>query len=315
MSETNIQVMCLTETWHEDAESNSIKRLRASGLQVIECARPISPGTCTDSLSFTNHGGLAVIAPTFIKMEKLKLNSAATTFEHLSILVSSKGASCIVAVIYRPGSSPITQLFIEEFESFVQRLSTLSTPFMITGDLNVRFDRADDPWCLKVNELLSAYGLEQHVRDQTHTRGGTLDIVVTSPDLQPEELKVTDVGFTDHSLVQWKTNLQVSNSPTYITRQTRQWKFFDVSKFRDDLQASSLCNESATNSDIDIHDINFEETFDNFCETYNRILTQLLDRHVPEKTITVRVRPRTDPWYDEECREAKKTARKHWTAI
>ena len=48
---------------------------------------------------------------------------------------------------------------------------------MITGDLNVRFDRSDDPWCLKVNELLSAYGLEQHVRDQTHTRGGTLDIV------------------------------------------------------------------------------------------------------------------------------------------
>ena len=160
-----------------------------------------------------------------------------------------------------------------------------------------------------MNELLSAYGLEQHVRDQTHTRGGTLDIVVTSPDLKPKELKVTDVGFTDHSLVHWKRNLHVSNSPTYVTRQTRQWKFFYASKFRDDLQASFLCNETAINSDIDIHDINFKEKFDNFCESYNKILTQLLDRRVPEKTITVRVRPRTDPWYDEECREAKKTAR------
>ena len=118
-----------------------------------------------------------------------------------------------------------------------------------------------------------------------------------------------DVGFTDHSLVQWKTDLHVSNSPTYATRQTRQWKFFDTSKFRDDLQASFLCNESAINSDVDIHDINFEEKFDNFCESNSKILTQLLDRHIPEKTITVRIRSHTDPWYDEKCREAKKTAR------
>ena len=86
-------------------------------------------------------------------------------------------------------------------------------------------------------------------------------------------------------------------------------EIFDASKFRDDLQASLLCNESAINSDVDIYDINFEEKFDNFCEAYNKILTQILNLHVPEKTITVRVCPRTDPWYDEECRETKKTAR------
>ena len=42
---------------------------------------------------------------------------------------------------------------------------------------------------------------------------------------------------------------------------------------------------------------------------YNNILTEILDRNAPVVTVTTRSRPRTDPWFDEECRSAKRQAR------
>jgi hypothetical protein len=47
--------MLLTETWHE-ADSVSIQRLHAEGMQLIERSRPRS------SVDGVNHGGIAIAA-------------------------------------------------------------------------------------------------------------------------------------------------------------------------------------------------------------------------------------------------------------
>jgi len=114
---------------------------------VIERARPIPPGTATDNLQFTNHGGIALVAPTGIKAERLKPAIEPTTFEHMLVKLTSEGASCVLAVLYRPGSAQITQTFFNELESLVDVLSTMSAPCAITGDLNVRLDRPEDQLC------------------------------------------------------------------------------------------------------------------------------------------------------------------------
>ena len=44
-------------------------------------------------------------------------------------------------------------------------------------------------------------------------------------------------------------------------------------------------------------------------DQYTTTLTDILNRHAPVLTTTTRLRPRTDPWFDEECRAAKKQAR------
>jgi len=134
-------------------------------------------------------------------VEKLKPLINPATFEYLIVKLTSNGASCIT-VLYRPGSATITQLFYDEFESLLEVLSTMSTPCVITGDLNVRLDRPDDAHCQQFNDTLAAFGMLQHVHQPTHTGLGTLDVVVTRTKLQPTDVTVTDIGFSDHRLVQ-----------------------------------------------------------------------------------------------------------------
>ena len=78
-TEKAINVLFLTETWHETADDVSLRRLRNEGLQILECARPI-PDCKKDDPHFINHGGIAIIGPNNIKISKLPF-AAATTFK------------------------------------------------------------------------------------------------------------------------------------------------------------------------------------------------------------------------------------------
>ena len=305
IQDTGTDVMCLTETWHEDSDAACIRRLRTRGWQVIERARPIPTGMPTDNLNYVNHGGVAIVARAGIKIAKLKSVIEPVTFEHLIVNLSTGGASCTLVVLYRPGSSQINQLFFSEMESLFEALSMMSTPCVITGDINVRLDRTDDPSCKQFNSLLSAFGFRQHVDQPTHDRGGILDVVITQDELQPTDVSVVDVGVSDHRLVRWKTFIPVINTPTFITREGRLWKSFDAVKFRADLLTSSLCCADFTRESSAIS----VEQQDIQVNQYTNVLTEILDRHAPVVTITTRSRPRTDPWFDEECRVAKRQAR------
>ena len=50
---------------------------------------------------------------------------------------------------------------------------------IICGDLNVHVDQADDPNAARLHQLLELLGYSQHVHEQTHTGGHTLDLVMT----------------------------------------------------------------------------------------------------------------------------------------
>ena len=45
-------------------------------------------------------------------------------------------------VVYRRGSSSVTQTFFDDFSDLLERLSTFSAPLMIAGDFNVHVDDA-----------------------------------------------------------------------------------------------------------------------------------------------------------------------------
>jgi len=94
LQNTGTDVLCLTETWHEDSNATCIRRLRSQGWQVIERAIPIPPGTATDSRHFINHGSVALLAATVIKVERLKPAVEPTSFEHM--LISCRRKACLV---------------------------------------------------------------------------------------------------------------------------------------------------------------------------------------------------------------------------
>jgi hypothetical protein len=87
--EHGLDVMLLSETWH-DADSVSIRRLRAEGLQVIERSRPRS------SMIGVNHGGVAIVASHGVRLSTSDAvnKRAVHTFEHSCVRVVSQ-------VVYR----------------------------------------------------------------------------------------------------------------------------------------------------------------------------------------------------------------------
>ena len=103
-----LDVLLLCETWH-DAESISIRRIRADGFTVVERARPRRRNEVA-SLS-VNHGGVAIVAAAGIRLTSVNIGVQPSTFEFVAARVTSGISSCIVLVVYRPGSAAITATF------------------------------------------------------------------------------------------------------------------------------------------------------------------------------------------------------------
>lgn len=79
----HLHVLILTETWHEDSDSVTIKRLHGSGLNVVEAACPITGDSHQVEANFVNHGGLAIVSRRETNIGKVTTRLKLTTFEHL----------------------------------------------------------------------------------------------------------------------------------------------------------------------------------------------------------------------------------------
>lgn len=131
----------------------------------------------------------------------------------------------------------------------------------------------------------------------THDAGGTLDVVCTRDDLPPPTIDVIDIGLSDHRLLRWQSCL-LRLPPVYVKTTRRSWRSFDDDTFQADLRVSALCDDQQwTGLDGD-----------GLVELFGDIIAALLDRQAPLRTTTCRRRP-SNPWFDDECRTAKRSLR------
>src|SRR6218665_2356841 len=297
MQEEKLHVLALTETWHEDSDCTTIKRLRGLGLNVLEIARPIDDKRRQAKAKFINHGGIAIAATQGVALSKIDLRQK-TTFEYLCCRTTTGGSSHILVVLYRPGSQVVTPVvFFNGFFSFLAARASMSDPVTITGDVNINKERALDPEAVKYSTILSTYNFRQHVQTATHRGGGLLDHVITSDSASPPDVLVTDVGLSDHMLLSWSINMTLP-SPTYVTITRRKWQHFDLAAFLADLSKSDLCAISDPLTDA---------SADHLADAFDSVIAGLLDEHAPVSEFTLRERFH-QPWFDNECREARRKA-------
>ena len=290
----SIDVLCLCETWH-DEDSVSIRRLRAECLQVLERARPRSVSELS-SLS-TNHGAVAIAASRGVRLAAVNTGSRKSSFEHICARVTFRDSSCIVLLIYRPGSRAADASFFTELSDLLDRLTTFVDPIIVVGDLNIRLDRPNDPHSCRLLELLATYDLSCRVSSATHDHGGLLDVVLTRSDAPlTSTVEVIDAGFSDYRLLRWTCSLQ-RPPPVYASTTYRPWGRLDVDAFRLELQRSALCRGDVLQNDANA-----------LTDLYNSELITIVDRLLPLRTTTRRNRP-SDPWYDDVCRSAKRRCR------
>jgi hypothetical protein len=141
----------------------------------------------------------------------------------------------------------------------------------------------------KFLNLLTSFDYRNHVLTATHKKGHTLDLLLTrSDDKFVSNIDVIDPEISDHSAVNCKLLLA---KPPSVRKQVsfRNTKAINFDLFRTDIKNSSLLKTPNTST---------------LAESYQNVLSTLLDTYAPVKTKTVTLRPAT-PWYTPEIQEQK----------
>ena len=112
-------VLGLTETWH-DTDSSAFCRFRDAGFSVVDRARP----RVRDDMS-VNHGGVAIITAPGTSVSPLPVGDPSSTFEAVAGLVTTGRHRAAVAVVYRPGSQPVTEQFFDDLAALLERLAVV----------------------------------------------------------------------------------------------------------------------------------------------------------------------------------------------
>ena len=275
INEYQLQLIGLTETWHECHDDVALRKITFPGYRCIEAARkPNREGKC--------YGGIAVVHKDTMSAKPFPFQSAPTTFEVIATRFSSAGAEFIFVVIYRPGSSTATELFFTELEQIFESLATYNDQVIITGDFNIKVNINGDPHATRLIDLIQSFGFIQSVTGPTHTHGNTLDLVITRSDLPHPSVTVDLPQVSDHSLVRFQIPIH-RPPPQILNINTRAWKSFDTERFREDLLKSELCSPGIYEG----------MSVDQAQELYDSTLSSLLDKHSPRRTAKRRYQPLT----------------------
>jgi len=190
-------------------------------------------------------------------------------------------------------------MFMDEFNHFMEVFSLKSGELIICGDFNYWIDKPHlKPFSQDFIELVDQHNFVNHVTQQTHTSGHTLDLILTPSDgrLFNIEAENSDPAVSDHALLTFCYD--VPKPATYVKLIT----------FRNyaNIDQDSACNDiDELLKDIDISNLSLEE----LVEVYNAKLKIMFDHNCP--VIKKRIAVRDDrPWYSSVVKHLRRERRK-----
>ncbi|XP_046548123.1 uncharacterized protein LOC124258099 [Haliotis rubra] len=195
----------------------------------------------------------------------------------------------------RDGPPNSGKIFLDEFNTLFESLTTITGKLIVCGDFNYHIDRDSDVDGKRLLNLLDTYGLVQVVKEPTHRRRHILDLVI----VRGNELGIKNIKFdhsvkSDHLCVHFTASIQVQKRYRKVVSY-RKWRNVDSQEF------SSYILRSCANFGI----MSISESVD----LYNSELTKLADKHAPVKSCTVTIHPES-AWLNEDIRVAKRQRRK-----
>lgn len=300
----NFDVMALTETWVQNTDDQHVwGELMQSGYKYHQVPRQTN----------RRGGGVAVIyrSSLTVKVIHSTADKEFRSLEHLDCIISknSKSSGVRMCTVYRPPPSYQNQLtttsFLEEWSQYLDRLATSPEPIIITGDFNVHMDDKQNADAAKFNSLLEPHGLSQHIHEPTHTRGHTLDLVITRDSdavllscpnvFDPHLFNQYGEPAGDHLALAFHINTAKPSNPRKVVSY-RELNKICVKDFANDI---SSCPDLQDTS----------KSLNELVSAYNNNLSALIDKHAPLQTRVITLRPHAS-WYTEDLREAKHERRK-----
>ena len=205
-------VFLLTETWHTAGTDVALTRCAPPGFSIVGEPRP------TKKASATNHGGVAAVINDHLTHRLITPPFKPQSFESTCFSVTSSAATVVILLLYRPGSSDVTSEFFADLTKYLECLALYKCQIVIAGDFNVHAEATDDSATKQLHDILDSFYCTQHVPlTETHTKGGTLDLLITKSDQLVADVRVDPLVSCPTTVLsagacQFNTNPQLCSS-------------------------------------------------------------------------------------------------------
>ena len=290
ITEKNISMLFLTETWIQDEND------------VVFLDHTAPDGYSYHHKSRTNGsrgGGVGVIFQDCLNILDITSQfKQYLSFELIALNTTIDGQTICFYLIYRPPPSSTnnirTSQFIPEFSDLLEMALLKSDHVCFLGYFNIPWDTTDHSERKELASMLSAMGLIQHIEDPTHSKGHTLDVVITRLNSSLFNLDHANLLLSDHNLVLGSLNFVTQRYPT-VEVKYRKLKDINPEAFQQEIADADL--QICENEDIDCA-----------VNKYNCVLNQILDKFAPLKTSKVIARPKK-PWYTNDIASKKRAKR------
>ena len=171
VTEGQVDLCVVTETFLTEQNNVMLAALHPSGYAFKD--QPRSNGVARGGTGIFYHDSFQVC----------KLSHEERSFEYSEWHVSWHNYCIRLCIVYHQPystSHPINDAtFMHDFESYLDTTVLVDEMLCITGDFNLHIDDPNDTYGCQFNNLLSSYGLVNHVTFPTHQAVHTLDLVIT----------------------------------------------------------------------------------------------------------------------------------------
>ena len=277
--------LCLiTETWLSDSDDAWIATsdIMCNGYKLSNVNRNQRRG-----------GGLALAYKNNLNV-KLSLHGQSRSFEYAVWECNISNMLLTLVGIYHPPYSDMTKvtdaMFLDDLAEFLETTLTTYSNIIVSGDFNLHIDDISNPDAQVFLDLMTVFGIQNHVHFETHTSGHTLDLIL-------------------NECISW-VSVRNAEQGQFLLDHLSIIAHLSVDKLP---LEKKECNYRKVNK-IDLDDMShrLEEVFENFkndnldlrVSEYERILNSVLDDLAPMKEKTITLRP-SNPWFMEDIKQQK----------
>jgi len=116
--------------------------------------------------------------------------------------LAATGGQILLLTVYLPGSTKPTSAFVDEFAAVLEVMALQNIPIVVGGDFNVRLNDVDTN-AARLSEMLTSFGMRQHVTGHTHRSGGTLDVIITLLLMTTHRLILSSILLVYSQTISW----------------------------------------------------------------------------------------------------------------
>ena len=271
-------ICALTETWLPNDETDlRYKEFPPKGYDIISRHHPTTK----------KGGGVAVIYKSNLSVKMAPpTTNISEVMEYLDLTMNFKGLVVNLYVIYRFPNTSVIQFCDELSDLLEENIVSDRGVLPLTGNFNIHMDNLQNPDTIIFSDFLELFGLINFVGFPTHQSHHTLDLFITH---QSSVIKSVSQGefFSNHCFINALLHLD-HPSPNPKTVSYRKLKGINTIEFNKDIMDAFLSWDQPS-------------SLSNHVQSYNMILSDVLDKHAPEKTKHIHD-THHQPWFNEQIK-------------